>query len=102
MRKNVNQVFQKFLSGMAGYGPKNRDGNNTVWTDGTVIYSYKMPIAVKVGERAAFVSQESPTVTTSIHRNEVRHLLCNHGFAVAMCDASVVKKAAELVTGPGL
>lgn len=98
-RKNVDKVVQRFMSGMSGYGPKNRGGDHTIWTDGVTIYSYRMPIAVKIGDRAMLVSQESPTVTTTIHRNDTRSILLNHGYNVAMVDAAVVKRAADMLSG---
>jgi hypothetical protein len=67
-----------------------------VWTDGTVIYSYAMPIAVRTATGIK-VSQDSPTVTTTIHRNNVRDLLSRAGLTVEMVPASAVRSAAQEV-----
>jgi len=54
-----------------------------------------MPIAVRIGNMAAVVSEDSPSVTTSIHRNQTRYMLAREGYAVAMLPADTVKNASR-------
>jgi hypothetical protein len=94
-RKNVTKVFKAWIAGQAANGPKGRNGIS-VWTDGQTLYSYKMPIAVKMAPRSAFVSKDSPSVTTSIHRNNVLYLLSLEGWASAKVSADEVKRASKI------
>ncbi len=67
MRKNIEKVIAAFIAGNAA-------NEKTCMTDGTVLYSYAMPIAAKTGD-GIFVVKDSaaPSATT---RAQVRAVAC--------------------------
>lgn len=95
-RKNVEKVFKAWLAGHAARGPK-----GTIWTDGQVIYSYRMPICVRdtLADLSATISKDSPTITTTIHRNQVRYLCHMEGIRTHDTDSHMVKTMADMATG---
>lgn len=69
MRKNMSKVIEAFKAGKAATG----DSKRTCWTDGTTVYSYRMPIARRTDAGAIQVVAygSAPTATT---RSQVRAL----------------------------
>jgi hypothetical protein len=94
-RKNVAKVVSKFVAAQAGKG----DTHGAIWTDGDTIYSYAMPIATRIGQMAVYVSEDSPTVTTTIHRNNVRELLLREGYRISDMPRDAVKTASQSPAG---
>lgn len=65
MKKNVARVVAAFLTRIAA-----RD--KTIWTDGRILYSYEMPIAVWGDPTRLIVlgRGHAPTKTTAQHANQ--------------------------------
>lgn len=89
-RKNVSRVVKAFLNGDSDRGP-----NGTVSTNGTTIFSYAMPIAVRTGPKTVVVSADSPSVTTSCHIGQVRYTLQQEGWDVSLASDDDVKTASR-------
>jgi hypothetical protein len=61
MRKNAQNVIEAFLSGKA-------KAEKTISTNGRVLYSYAMPIAVRIdGHYYVVAYSDAPTATTRSH-----------------------------------
>jgi len=75
MRKNVKAVCIAATNGKA------RNERGTISTDGTTIFSYRMPIATRIANTWYVVRTEmSPTVTTSSHINSTAYFFeTSHG-----------------------
>lgn len=87
-RKNVTKVFKSWVGMQSAKGPK-----GSVSTDGTTIFSYRMPLAVRTGPKTAIVSNSSPSVTTSCHLGGVRYLLAMEGYTVTQVSREEVEAA---------
>lgn len=76
MRKNMAKVIEAFKRGESAVG----DSKGTCSTDGTTVYSYRMPIARRLdGGAVQIVAYSSaPTATT---RSQVRALQVTFPFA---------------------
>lgn len=72
-RKNVTKVFNLWLNYKSGNG----DSKATVWTDGTTIYSYRLPLVTRTMGRIwiAEGGRSLYTQTTTIHRNNLDTLI---------------------------
>jgi hypothetical protein len=80
MRKNMGRVIEAFKRGESATG----DSKNTCSTDGTTVYSYRMPVArrLKNGRVQIVAYSASPTRTTT---SQI------HALMVAFPDAAEVK-----------
>lgn len=69
MRKNISKVIEAFKAGREAIG----DSKRSCSTDGTTVYSYRMPIARRVSGGAIVIVayDDAPTPTT---RSQVRAL----------------------------
>ncbi len=74
------EIAQSFANGAT----KGRNGNQTIFIDGDVIYSYghHWPIAVRQG-RAALINGNKYSVTTSRHTSRIAAELSFAGFECA-------------------
>lgn len=62
MRQNARKVLDAFARGEAAAG----DSKRTITTDGSVVYSYRMPIAARRADGSVVVVEyiDAPTATT--------------------------------------
>lgn len=93
-RKNLKKVFSLWTANLAGNG----DSKNTIWTDGTTIFSYAMPLMVRMPSGIVLCKHgEAPTVTTSTQRNALAYLLSTNKIPFKEVTASDVKLARNMV-----
>ena len=90
MRANVKKVYEAWLAGTSKKG----DSKATVWTDGTTVYSYSLPIARKMRGRFVVLERErakkpgggiSPTTRSQI--DAIRTQLKIDGHKVSFVEA---------------
>jgi hypothetical protein len=65
MRANAKKTLALFVAGKSGAG----DSKRTISTDGTRVYSYRMPIAIRTesGQVAIVAYSDAPSNTTRSH-----------------------------------
>jgi len=77
MRANMQKVIDAFRAGVAATG----DRKNTCSTDGTIVYSYKMPIAMRNRHTVTIVPREDgPSRTTRAQIDALAMALDNGQF----------------------
>lgn len=68
MRKNTKEVFNAWFEGRASRK------QNSVWTDGVMIYSYNVPILWNDADGHLTFNATKYSRTTSNHQNSLRSL----------------------------
>ena len=86
MRKAHEQAIKAFVDGKAAHDVMQEQvGAYRIWTDGSILYSYKMPIAKRIarGKRLAFELvnyEQAPTATTRAHVHACGIILAPYPF----------------------
>lgn len=71
MRKNTQNVFNAWLNG------RSEKGQDSVWTDGSTIYSYNTPILWYNENQAVVINNQRYSVTTTVHQRGIQ-VICNN------------------------
>lgn len=71
MRKNTVSVFNAWFNGRSERKQK------SIWTDGSIIYSYHTPILWYNENGAVVFNSERYSCTTSNHQNSIRYMCGN-------------------------
>ena len=80
MRKGTQNVYKAWTEF------KRLRSQDSVWTDGTTIYSYATPIVWRMGDGSVMMNVARYSVTTSCHQNGLRFLLNCDGVSTTTQD----------------